>query len=432
MNARTMTSRRGFTLIELMVVVGIIVLIVAAAVPAFTAMTYSTERSLAENSLRRSMTVARDLALRSERGGDGAIVFTFDPGGRLSIVPAEQVGSFGDYGGSNAGGTFGAFQEGVPPPQITRDVFVPSGVAEPLRMPSFWTVRGYAAPGSLLGALDDGTEVAEWYNWSAYGGVNTGANAKKEGNWVFPETGLYDTKRAETTLNGFRTTGRQSFMVRFDAITGAISASSRTGVFIDPRPSEEDRPALSSLGAPTAANSRYWTRVDKAERLDIWASRAITDPNPDGRNPPYTVNDLDARVDLIGRKSNDTVLVKPVSRVALMDERRLARGIHARGLNAETRSLYNPFNTSVTNAGIEFDRRIFGGGFDADIIRQNINSWVVGDTAGGLGSGAGGRADQPIGDGKINFDPDDGAVDQPEASLFVLSPYTGELQEVNR
>ncbi|MEZ6318809.1 MAG: prepilin-type N-terminal cleavage/methylation domain-containing protein [Phycisphaerales bacterium] len=423
-----MTSRRGFTLIELMVVVGIIVLIVAAAVPAFTAMTYSTERSLAENSLRRSMTVARDLALRSERGGDGAIVFTFDPGGRLSIVPAEQIGSFGDYGGSNASGTFGVFQEGVPPPQITRDVFVPSGVAEPLRMPSFWTVRGYAPPGSLLGALDDGTEVAEWYNWSAYGGLSTGAAAKQEGNWVFPETGLYDTKRAETTTNGFRTTGRQSFMIRFDAITGAISASSRTGVFIDPRPSTEDR---RTTGGPKS-DPLYWTRVDKAERLDVWASRAITDPNPDGRGAPYTVNDLDARVDLIGRKSNDTVLVKPVTRVALMDERRLARGIRARGLNAETRSLYNPFNTAVTNAGIEFDRRIFGGGFDADVIRRNINSWVAGDTAGGDGSKPGGRADQPIGDGEINFDPANGEVDQPEASLFVLSPYTGELLEVNR
>ena len=51
--------------------------------------------------------------------------------------------------------------------------------------------------------------------------------------------------------------------------------------------------------------------------------------------------------------------------------------------------------------------------FDADVIRRNINSWVVGDTAGGTG--------EFIGDGDINYDPDDSiADDQPEASLFVL------------
>jgi len=430
MNQRTTTSRRGFTLIELMVVVGIIVLIVAAAVPAFTAMTYSTERSLAENGLRRSMTVARDLALRSERGGDGAIVFTFEPGGRLSIVPAEQVGSFGDIGsGSSASGAFGENQEGAIPPLITRDVFAPSGVAEAIRMPSFWTVRGYAPPASMLDSLDNGVEVAEWYNWSGYGGRSTGAEAKQEGNWVFPETGLYDVSLNESSANGGRTTGRQSFMVRFDAGTGALSGSSRSAVLIDPRPSEENRRAV---GGPET-DPRYWTRVDKANDVGVWTERAITDPNPDGRLPPYTLADIEARVDLIGRASNDTVLIKPVSRVALMDERRLARGIRARGLNTDTRSLYNPLNTSVNNAEIEFDRRLFGSTFDADIVRRNINSWVVGDTAGGPGSEPGGTSDQLIGDGMINYDPNDAiADDTPEASVFVLSPYTGELLEVNR
>lgn len=427
MNAHTTTSRRGFTLIELMIVVGIIVLIVAAAVPAFTAMTYSTQRSLAENGLRRSMTVARDLALRSERGGDGAIVFTFEPGGRLSIVPAEQVGTFGDLGGDSSTGVLGARPGSLPPPQITRDVFAPSGVAEPIRMPAFWTIRGYAAPGTMIDALDDGTELAEWYNWDAYGGLNTGATPKQEGNWVFPETGLYDPTLEATTANGGRTTGRQSFMVRFDAATGAVSSSIRSSVLVDPRPSEGERRTVSG----PELDKLYWTRADKADDLGVWATRAITDPNPDGAGAPYTMGDVTARVRLIGRSSNDTILVRPVTRVALMDERRLARGIRARGLNPETRSLYLPFNTKVNSAEIEFDRRLFGE-FDADVVRRNINSWVVGDTAGGQGSEPGGRADQPIGDGELNFDPDDGPVDVPEASLFVLSPYTGDLLEVNR
>ncbi len=422
---RSRGRRPAFTIVELMVVVGIIVLLVSVAVPSFNAMSYSTTRSLAENSLRRSVTVARDISLRSSQGGDGAIVFVFDPGGQMRIVPAEQVGTFKDavpdagangVGGINEppfNGFFGQF--------INRDVFVPSGLAESIALPANWNVRGFAPGGLMLDALNSGREIAEWYNTDTYGGTDTSSLTKIQGNWVFPETGFYDQNLAVTPGG---VTGRQSFMVRFDAQTGAVSSSRRSGVLVDPRPSEQDRDAYNP-----ADRRRAWTRVDKADDLSVWATRAIRDANPDADNSYYNDQDFRERSRLVGSVSNDTVLVRPVSRLALADERRLAAGIGANGLNRETRSLYQPYEGA--NPRIAMDEALFRGGFDPDTIRQNINAWISGDTAGGPGSARGGRPDQLIGDGEINFDEASGPVDQPEASVFSLSPYTGELLELD-
>ncbi|MEQ8769750.1 MAG: hypothetical protein RIB60_04485 [Phycisphaerales bacterium] len=430
MRTNQTSSQRGrrpaFTIVELMVVVGIIVLLISVAVPSFNAMTYSTTRSLAENSLRRSVTVARDIALRSSQGGDGAIVFVFDPGGQMRIVPAEQVGTFKDevpdeFGQNGVGGIneppfngfFGQF--------INRDVFVPSGLAESIALPANWNVRGFAPGGMMLDSLNSGSEIAEWYNSDLYGGTDTGSLTKVQGNWVFPETGFYD--RREAVSDG-GATGRQSFMVRFDAQTGALSSSRSSAVLVDPRPSEADRGAYN----PTARDA--WTRVDKADSLRVWASRAIQDANPDANASFYNDEDFRERSRLIGSQSNDTILVRPVSRLALADERRLAAGIGANGLNQQTQSLYHPYTERRPEIGL--DESLFRAGFDPDIIRQNINAWISGDTNGGPGAERGGRPDQLIGDGEVNFDPDDGVPDdQPQASLFSLSPYTGELLELD-
>ncbi len=419
--------RPAFTIVELMVVVGIIVLLVAVAVPSFNAMTYSATRSLAENSLRRSVTVARDVSLRSSQGGDGAIVFLFDASGQMSIVPAEQVGTFKDVvpgGGQNGiGGINEPPFSGFFGQYINRDVFVPSGLAEAIPLPAFWNVRGYAPGGLMLDSMNSGREIAEWYNSEHYGGTDPGDLTKIQGNWVFPESGFYDANRsAPATADG--STGRQSFMVRFDASTGAITGSLRSSVLVDPRPSEADRDTYNP-----ADRRRAWRRVDKADDLGVWASRAIQDANPDANGTYYNDEDFRERSRLIGSASNDTVLIRPVSRLALADERRLAAGINANGLNKATNSLFRPYSES--NPGIRLDDSLFRGAFDADTVRQNINSWISGDTHGGPGSERGGLPNQLIGDGEINFDPDEGPVDQPEASIFTLSPYTGELLELD-
>ena len=433
---RTTTNNpRGYTIIEMMVVVGIIVLLVAVAVPSFSAMAYSTERSLAENSLRRAMTAARDVALRSERGGDGAIVFLLEPGEGMRIVPAEQVGSMQDLAGlSNV-----ALPDQDPQPfTIERDVFVPTPFAESISLPGAWYVRGFAAPGSMVDVRGSGTQLAEWYNSPLYGGNRPGAAPKGEGNWVLPETGLYDKDASFPAAGGgapsasgpATPSGRQTFMVRFDARTGALSGSRRSSLLVDPRPSSADRPDVQPILPDGSSNA--WTRVDRADNLSRWATRVLTDPDPDANGTPYQAADLRKRFELLGRMSNDTVLVKPVTRLALADERRLARGIRARGLNAQTRSLYAPFDAARANGAIELDRALFGGdsAFNADVVRRNINSWIVGDTANDAVPNPG--PGDLIGDGVVNLDPDSGvAVDRPESALFSISPYSGELVEVN-
>lgn len=421
-NRASAPGPRGFTLIELMVVVGIIILLVSVAVPAFSAMSYSTQRSLAENSLRRAVTVARDLSLRSERGGDGAVAFLFDPGGRVRIAPAEQVGELLDVRENPA---TSELQPGRGP-RIVRDVFVPSGGIEAIQLPRYWTVRGYAPPASMLDSMSDGSEISEWYATDMYGGSSPSGLAKLEGNWVFPESGFYDVDAASHGDPG--AAGRQTFMVRFDALTGAISRSTRGALLVDPRPSAEDRDAI----APSDPGA--WTRVDRADDLTVWAQRVLTDPDPNGDGRAYTAEDTRRRLELAGKASNDTVLMKPVTRLALADERRVARGVRARGLNGDTQSLYKPFRRGQFRS--EYDGSVFGladGALDLDQVRKNINSWIIGDTANDDDAGSNSLSpNDPIGDGEINLDPDDTILDDnPEAAVFVISPYTGELREVN-
>src|SRR5436305_8362895 len=84
---RGVRGRRGFTLIELLVVIAIFVLLLALAVPAVSSLMDSSEESMAQNALRSGLAAARDAAMRSSGYDDGAAVFFYEPGGRLSIVP---------------------------------------------------------------------------------------------------------------------------------------------------------------------------------------------------------------------------------------------------------------------------------------------------------------------------------------------------------
>src|SRR4051812_14600321 len=117
----TRHPRRAFTITEILVVISIIVLMIAIAVPAFSSLIGSSERALAENQLRAGLAAARDAAIQSETG-DGAAVFFFTPGGRISIVACTAVGQIEDQVPP-----VGA----VPTTNITRDVFAPVPGMEP-------------------------------------------------------------------------------------------------------------------------------------------------------------------------------------------------------------------------------------------------------------------------------------------------------------
>ncbi|MCA9304421.1 MAG: prepilin-type N-terminal cleavage/methylation domain-containing protein [Phycisphaerales bacterium] len=398
-------ARCAFTMVELLVVVVIITVIVGISVPAFQSMLYSSERTLAINAMQNATVLAHDLALRGQEGEDGAVVFLFDEDGQVTIVPAVKVGTLVEPINPNQLNA-SAFQE--------RDVFAPIASGETIQLPRNWSVRGYAAPGMMIDYLSDGEAVAQWYNSPLYGGttVSTSTGPKVDRNWVFPESGFY-AKDAQSfgaaPGGGFGSvgrddpTGRQSFMVRFDSQTGAVSRDTTAALFISPRPSRErpygDRPTLINR----------WKRVDLADSTRQWAERMLKAPSLTG-NSQWTRADTTERMQFIGNSSNDTVLVKPVTRLAIYDERALARGIKARGLNKITNTIYEPYDQSLPNGRIRLDSALFQG-FSEDQIRLDINAWIDGDT--NL-------------DGVFNED------DEPESRIYTIQPYSGALQEVLR
>lgn len=406
-------ARQAFTVVELLVVIVVIIIVLTIATPAFRALIYSSERSLAFNSVEAAVASARDIALRSAGGDDGAVVFLYDQGGPMRIVPAVRVGSIRQQrrqGELSAAG------------QVEVDVFAPVPDATLIEMPRNWHVRGYASAGSMIDLQGNGIEYGAWYNSEPWGGGDVRSNPiKNERNWVFPESGFYPVDLQVSPSNGSGAgvrpniaapTSRQSFMIRFDARTGAISTDRGLALLIDPRPSSRDR-----VGANNPDADQLRLRPDRSEDLVRWARGLINAApfNPNSgrpRNPPYSTQDFDSALAFIGIQSNDTVLVKPVTRFAVYDERRMVQDIGARSVNPATGTIYAPVAADGSgDDSIRYDEQLFRDGLDNDEVRDRINAWIEGDT---------------------NFDQEINDEDEPQARLYLVRPLTGELVEVLR
>jgi hypothetical protein len=418
---KTTLIRSGYTVVELLVVIVIAVLLLTIAVPAFNATIYSSNRSLAVNAVQASSVMGRDVAINT--GKDGAIVFMYDPQvGQVQIVPAIRVGVIREPTTAPAGGGGGSGPGSVgfgDQPYFDREVFVPSPVGEVLTLPDGWMVRGYASPGLMLDYDSAGNAAAAWYNSGMYGGDNVNDNLKEDAHWVFPETGFFarDAQVNGGSLNGSFSnadpnlpTARQTFMIRFDARTGAVSRDTRSALFIDPRNSNQREP-----GGNRPDSYEITIRADLAEDLEVWASRVLGSPDITDDGISYGRDDGELREQLIGTASNDTVLVKPVSRIALYDENRLALGLRSRGVNRGTGSLYLPHEQTGSDSNIQLDMSLFADNMDLnneqDVI-ERINSWIDGDTNF---------------DGTVSF-----LEDEPDSRIFLVQSYTGELKEILR
>ncbi len=355
---------RAFTIIELLVVISIFVLVLAIAVPSFSAILYSTERSQAGNQVSVALGAARAAAVGSQGLNDTAAVFFYDPTiGRTRIGVYTVVGKIKDHN----------LDPNLTNQIVERDVFVPVPNFQPVQLPKGWMVRGFAPTGSVdvdvkvTGSPAAPRNYSGWYESNA-----TRVQDGSGGNWVFPETGFYNPDNASDVVTN-NETARQSFMVRFVAGTGAVSMSQRSpAIVVDPSPSQVFR--LST--EPFKSN-----RLDKAQDLAVEVRRLLS--HRDLEKNPVTGKfwDEDKRK-LLGDMASDTVLARPVLELAVYDERTLAAAVGARGVNSGTGTIYSdPSGKKL--AGPEIDQTIFSPAAGPDVIAKNINSWIQGTTTKG-------------------------------------------------
>lgn len=365
----------AFTLIEILVVISIFVLLLAIAVPAFSAMLYSSEQSLAEQSLKSGLNTARDFAARSPVGQDAAAVFVYDrESKRTSIVVCTKAGVLTDIDRSN---TTAASR-----PTVVREVFAPAPGVEPIQMTSGWTVRGYAPAYTI----DD-----EWYETTYAGGT-----LRSQGHWLFPETSFFDD--INNRADGL---DRQSFMIRFEGGTGLVKATDlNASLVLMPSPGTTFRSNWPPLGSYVQTNNPL--NVENEGDGVRFVKRVLAWPS---FGPAPTIS-LQTKQQILGDESSDTILVKSVGQFALCNENRLAKALGIR-VDDSTGCIYqDPFK--LTPAGLPgpvFVQRL-GSPFGANDI-ADLDAWIEGhltDTAG---------------------DPIDS-----DCRIFTVQRYLGWLQEV--
>ncbi len=399
-------SRRGFTVLEVLIVAGILVLLLGIAVAVISSVAYSSERALAENQLRVGMTAARDAAIRS-KGGDAAAVFYFRDG-RAIIQPCVKVGVLP---ADNAEGLARVWNNALSSdPAQDYEVFVPVPEIEPIVMPRNWTIRGFAPAGSFSKAsVDANLREHGWYEWIAEADPTN--QLADTGLWVFPETdvllrdseGLYTAALTPVNMEelGWR---RQTFCVRFEAQTGEV-VFGNTDPFL----------VLDSQEAPyrfDAASPFAMFDIEQQEDPAMAVTRALS---PGGRQRLANVIGVaspDVAIQtLLGNRSTDMILARPILTVALTDERRLASAIGLRGLNRDTSSMYRRVAANQPPQDLPLDASLATFPAGTSTIEAEVMTRIA---------------------QYITSTPDTwGEQISLEARVYTMSRYAGQLQEVD-
>lgn len=362
-------SRRAYTLVELLVVIVIGAILVGIAVPSFQALLASSRESLAQNGLQQAIYSARDMATRNLGGGDAAAVFFYDRNRGLTVGVYEQVGSIDDDSSNSDSDT------------AQRDVFVPIAGMEAVGLPPGYAVRGFVL-GTQLRDEDWYEELTE-YNPPSGTLQPGGGSDRGPGAWVFPETDFYDQTAQDDGAD------RQTFMIRFEAGTGALSRVNTSALVLDPRLSGENRALVGSIEP-----------INQAEDLKSWAVRAVNTQSVSG----------DERIELIGNESSDTVLARAVTDIALYRERRMAQMLGLRGLNRQTDTIYEPGDEPEIDSALFRDATLAS---DRVALETRITQWI---------------------EGRLAIEDNDaaGTAAEADSAIYTISAYFGDLVEVNR
>jgi hypothetical protein len=190
--------------------------------------------------------------------------------------------------------------------------------------------------------------------------------------------------------------------VRYEAKTGnLVTNSNATVLVVDVVPTDEFR-GTAPFDTPTTRLDELDDNLAPSVRR-LLTSRALH-PQNDQLN---STTDLHR---LLGDRSNDTILARPVQTVALALESAVATGISARGLNRGTNSLLvQPQDVGTTASPI--DVGLVPNVADASVVQDRINAWIAPDLSA--------QANAPVG------------VNEPyDARIFTFSRYLGNVQEI--
>lgn len=339
-------SSRAFSMIELLVVITILGLLIGFGVPAISNILQDSEQSLAENQLRNGLLACRDAAIRADKA-DAAAVFFFRPDGRTVVVACQYVGKIEDR--FNDGGSVSSVDSGLE----VRDVFVPLADIAPITLPKNWSVRGFAAPGSIRGT---GTSPPPdgWYEDLK--------SLSGRGLWVFPETDFVDREDTSVGTKGWQ---RQTFMVRFRGATGQVATGDgRKAIVVDPMNATAFR--------TNQPYSNAAARFDLAADPGLLAKRLTTRDLTGGG---LSIGDLRK---VVGDASIDTVLAGTVTNLALYQEFNLMGALGVTRPNELTGSTLYADPTSAGYMGPVLDSTRLPSGMSADDVAVRIGEWLTG------------------------------------------------------
>ena len=202
-------GRGGFTVLELVVVVGVIIALVAATLPAFRAISDSNRVSGSKNALAATLGTARSLAM--QRGHDVAVMFGFDVRTQVTTLQLiEESGTTDDAGNGMGAAT----------------IFVPVDGQAVIELPRGAGVLGYG-----YGASRGSADPANPWNWYCdLGRLYVGAR-KNFDPWLQPRTDIrfFATDGDITKSTDANAANLETFIVRYSPDGTIVTNSEELG-----------------------------------------------------------------------------------------------------------------------------------------------------------------------------------------------------------
>ena len=339
-------ARAGFTLVELLVAMSIIVLVVAVVVPSFTTIVRSTNYSSAINLVSATLGKARNIAV--ERGRHTAVAFGFDTETeRMTLTVLERLSAGGGELTSERLG--GCTDPGASPYAPTPDA--------PVVLPRGFAVAGLApfsvAPCDPECAVDRVTSA--WYQ----GHVLDPGEVDQRDLWLFP---MDDPRRF---VENDPSVGARDFGVDpWDVILG-LSASSAVSegdalaavreaqsFLIVFAPDGSVVRAANDAGAST--REAYIEFSNRGFEGAFYDSDFLFDPeNTDGRTP----ND---------REANREVRLRSVEQLAVVDLAELASGV----------GIERPWYAAPECAAYPRAAWLESRGYFSDDLARAVSEWI--------------------------------------------------------